>query len=61
MINVRNGIFETNSSSCHSLIIDKDSWFDNNIDDKYYIVKGGYYGRCPRIPLESTQEKLDYI
>jgi len=61
MINIRNGAFETNSSSVHSLVIRKDSWFDNDIDDKYYTVKGGYYGRCPQIPLESTQEKLDYI
>lgn len=62
MIQFRKGIFETNSSSCHTLVIQKDSWYDNHcVDDTPYIVEGGYYGRCPQVPLESTEEKLNYI
>lgn len=62
MINIRKGVFETNSSSVHSLVIRKDSWFDNDcIDNTPYIIKGGYYGRTPQIPIESTEGKLNYI
>lgn len=61
MFNIRKGVFETNSSSVHSLVIKKDDWYSDSTDDKEYIVTGGYYGRSPHIPLETTQEKLDYI
>lgn len=62
MINIRNGAFETNSSSVHSLIIRKDEWFDDKcVDNTPYIIKGGYYGRSPQIPIENTEGKLNYI
>ena len=62
MFNIRNGLFETNSSSVHSLVVCKDDWFDDKYIDKTpYIIEGGYYGRCPQIPIESTEGKLNYI
>lgn len=61
MLNIRSGVFETNSSSCHNLIIRKEDWAKNDVDNHPYIIKGGYYGRCPQIPLESTEDKLNYI
>jgi len=62
MINIRSNVFETNSSSVHSLVIRKDSWFDDKcIDDTPYLIQGGYYGRCPQIPIEDTEGKLNYI
>lgn len=64
MINIRTGVFETNSSSVHSLVIRTDSWFDKpeyNTDDGHYVVKGGYYGRSPQLPTEELIDKLNYI
>ena len=67
MFNIRKGVFETNSSSVHSLVIQQDDWLDDpkNIewtkDNKKYRIIGGYYGRSPQMPIESTEEKLNYI
>lgn len=64
MINVRQGLFETNSSSVHTMIIRVDDWYEQseyNTDDKKYVIKGDYYGRCPQTPLETTEQKLNYI
>lgn len=61
MINIRKGVFETNSSSVHSLVIHKDNWYDYSVDNTPYIIKGGYYGRCPQTPIEDTEGKLNYI
>ena len=65
MIQYRNGIFETNSSSCHSLIIRRDkTWFNNPkhcIDNASYTITGDYYGRTPQLPIEDTEAKLNYI
>jgi len=63
MIQIRTGLFETNSSSVHSLVIRKDDWFDDDkcIDNNPYIIKGGYYGRCPQPPIENIEDILNYI
>ena len=61
MINIRAGVFETNSSSVHSLIIQKDDWYNDKIDYTPYVIESGNYGRCPRIPIENVEGKLKYI
>jgi hypothetical protein len=61
MINIRKSVFETNSSSVHSLIIQKDDWYNDKIDYTPYVIEGGYYGRCPQIPIENVEGKLKYI
>ena len=61
MINIRKSVFETNSSSVHSLIIKKDDWYNDKIDYTPYVIKGGDYGRCPQVPIESVEGKLNYI
>ena len=71
MIQIRQGIFETNSSSTHALCISTEDYWKNNENSKYFkewrkqakaiCIKGGYYGRSPQKPLVSLQEKADYL
>lgn len=59
-INIRNKVFETNSSSVHTLIFHKTD-FSNVLDDTYMEIHGGYYGRCPEPPLTTIEERLNYL
>lgn len=72
MIQIRQGIFETNSSSTHTLCISKANYWENYWENnksfkewrkyaKAMCIKGGYYGRSPQKPLVSLQEKVDYL
>lgn len=70
MINIRNSIFETNSSSMHSIIISKNAVSDN---EDYFIHKWTkyptleldedelYFGRSPFAILDTFEEKLVYL
>lgn len=64
MLNIRQNMFETNSSSVHSLVIyheDLDRSFFNYQIKYPMTIKGGYYGRgYPKI-LATRQDKLNYI
>jgi len=59
-INIRQGIFETNSSSTHTLVFHKT---DPTliVDDTPMEIHGGSYGRCPDYPLKTTEERLNYL
>ena len=76
MIKIRQNVFETNSSSSHSLVICKKNhgkflsledvkrsiWFDYDEDTGIYTPdrENGYFGRYPFRVLSSFQDKLDY-
>lgn len=59
-LKIRRGIFETNSSSTHTLVFHK---IDPRLiaDNTVMEIHGGYYGRCPNYPLKTTQERLNYL
>ena len=59
-IKIRNNIFETNSSSTHTLVFHRTEP-TNVIDDTPLEIHGGYYGRCPTYPLGGLEEKLNYL
>lgn len=64
MLNIREKVFETNSSSVHSLIIFHE--FDSDILSDFvyngaYRVNGSYYGRSNTRILSDTLDKLNYI
>lgn len=73
MINIRRGLFETNSSSVHTLVLNTQDYWDYKLDkDKYkkYIdkwwhgpikVECGYYGRSPQPILYTIKDKADYL
>lgn len=60
MKQIRKNVFETNSSSCHSLVISKDNYglehipayLNFNADEDY-----GWYTRC----YSSTEDKVSYL
>ena len=58
MLKIRKNIWETNSSSTHTLVFHK-------IDDtdclQYMDIHGGHYGRMPQPILTSVEEKLNYL
>ena len=76
MIKIRHDVFETNSSSSHSLVICKKNhgkfltledvkrsiWFDYDEETGIYTPdrENGYFGRYPFRILTSFQDKLDY-
>lgn len=64
MLNIRQGTFETNSSSTHSLVIFHEDWDRNGYEYTFNFpmdIIGGYYGRgCSRV-LSTPQAKLNYI
>ena len=59
-INIRSNVFETNSSSVHTIVFHKTD-FSNVLDDTYMEIHGGYYGRCPELPLTTIEERLNYL
>ena len=67
MIQIRQNVFETNSSSVHSLVIEHDNFFYTPNYQKYFTcnlkkdIKGGYFGRSGIHVLYSQEEKLNYI
>lgn len=60
MINIRTRLFETNSSSVHTLVFHKTDPLKIICDDPMEIY-GGSYGRCPQAPLDSLYERLNYL
>lgn len=62
---IRNGVFETNSSSCHSISISDETQpfvFDTiypDLDGKI-TIKGGEYGRCVFTRHNDVKTKLSY-
>ena len=73
MINIRRGLFETNSSSVHTLVLNTQDYWDYKLDkDKYQknLDKWGYksikvecgnYGRVPQPILYTIKDKADYL
>ena len=69
MIQIRNSIFETNSSSMHALCIAMDDFYRTEIPEyktwrktaKPLNIVGGDYGRSPRKPLVELEEKANYL
>lgn len=57
---IRNGVFETNSSSVHTMVFHKTDLI-NVLNDSYMEIHGGYYGRCPELPLTTIEERLNYL
>lgn len=70
MLNIRKSIFETNSSSMHSIIIsnnkdfEKDDYFMNNWNE-YPVLEFEedemYWGRSPLEFLDTFEEKINYL
>ena len=61
---VRSGVFETNSSSCHTLSLSRDV----NLYDTIYpntegliIFEGGQFGGAPRQTIKDTKIKANYV
>ena len=70
MIQIRNSIFETNSSSTHALCISMNDFYRLEIPEYYkqwrkqakpLNIIGGYYGRSPQKPLIELEEKANYL
>ena len=59
-IKIRKGVFETNSSSVHTLVFHKVD-INNAVCIDEMKIYGGYYGRCPRAPLTTIEERLNYL
>jgi hypothetical protein len=59
---IRSGVFETNSSSVHSLVWHNSSKWDEPIAKiAHFTVFPHYYGRMPSAPLTTRQERLSYL
>ena len=56
---IRMGMFETNSSSVHSIVIAEG--FSGDIDYNRYWSCGGMFGRYDKEVLDDTASKLDYL
>lgn len=68
MIQIRHNTWETNSSSTHALIIDLSNYWGNKDylkewreHARSFTITGGDYGRSPRKPLISLEEKVNYL
>ena len=61
MIKVRNGVWETNSSSVHSLIMCNDDDFQKLFRGEYMIAGYGYKKGKYNDKFVSTQEVYDYF
>ena len=59
-IKIRSNVFETNSSSVHTLVFHKTD-IQNVIDDTPMDIRGGSYGRLPQPPLTSLYDRLNYL
>lgn len=68
---IRRGVFETNSSSMHSLVVKKKSEYitEDEVKDQIYVGKDGmlhvyhkdlYFGRSPFQVLTSIEDKIFY-
>lgn len=60
---IRHGVFETNSSSCHSISIARGAKIYDTLDvneDGYVVVTPGEYGWEERTYYD-PQEKIDYV
>lgn len=70
MINIRNGMFETNSSSVHSIVISDEGIEENKMKiarrkrlgqfGKFIVVKLGKFGTEPKDYM-TQEEKLSYL
>ena len=62
MIKKRNGVFETNSSSVHSISISEDGMEKSNLPVKngYVIARFGEFGNDFRL-YRTQEEKLSYV
>ena len=59
---IRAGVFETNSSSVHSLVWHNPSNYSEQITKAAsFTVFPHYYGRAPMAPLTTRQERLSYL
>lgn len=69
MIQIRNSIFETNSSSTHALCMSMNDFYRLEIPEykqwrkqaKPLHIIGGEYGRSPQKPLIELEEKANYL
>ena len=65
MLQIRKGLFETNSSSVHTLVIAADDWTVEHLPETVsyepFVIKGDTYGRIPEAPVDSIEGKLNYI
>ena len=59
-IKMRVGVFETNSSSVHSLVFHKTD-VTNVVNDNVMEIHGGEFGRAPQEALFGTENRLNYL
>jgi len=57
-IRIRRGVFETNSSSVHTLVFHPTEEY---INENYMVIRGGEYGRYPLRPLKDLEDRLNYL
>ncbi len=59
-IKIRSNVFETNSSSVHTIVFHPTD-MANVVCTDIMKIEGGQYGRCPKHPLETIEERLNYL
>lgn len=59
-IKIRSNAFETNSSSVHTIVFHPTT-MDNVVCTDMMEIKGGQYGRMPKFPLSTIEERLNYL
>ena len=59
-IKIRSNVFETNSSSVHTIVFHPTE-MANVVCTDYMKIEGGQFGRSPKFPLTSIEERLNYL
>jgi hypothetical protein len=59
-IKIRSNVFETNSSSVHTIVFHPTA-MDNVVCTDLMYIRGGQYGRIPKPPLNTMEERLNYL
>jgi len=59
-IKIRSNVFETNSSSVHTIVFHPTA-MSNVVCTDIMEIKGGQYGRMPKYPLSTIEERLNYL
>ena len=59
-VNIRSNVFETNSSSVHTIVFHPTD-ITNVVCIDSMKIEGGQFGRSPKFPLTTIEERLNYL
>lgn len=59
-IKIRSNVFETNSSSVHTIVFHPTD-MANVVCTDIMKIEGGQFGRSPKFPIISIEERLNYL